>query len=244
MNEDLANMRCKPIRHINFAQYFEEIQYNGKILNDSERKDFIAEINKTIAHYSEGLPILYDALENSKDKQDEYHIIDHTVVSILQFVLICMIDSMVVSKYFVLADGDYDQRFMRGKLKVIINEGYKRLYGFEKNTWKNSMWNSLKPILTSFSEDIVIQYQKLTLLLDKHIKSSSWWKDDRDYETHFDTENLYVSRQEEIIESKVMIDSLRFFNTFRAVNDFLWNMHTCIYNRLVLAYQRGEIKEE
>ena len=243
MNEDLANMRCKPIRHINFAQYFKEIQYNGKVLTDAERKDFIVEVNETIALYSEGLPIMYDALENSKDKQDEYHKIDHTVVSILQFVLISMIDSMVVSKYFILADGDYDQRFMRGKLKVIINEGYKKLYGYEKNTHKDSMWNSLMSKLHRFPQEINIQYQELNMFLDKHIKSSSWWKDDRDYETHFDTENLYVSRQEEVIESKVMIDSLRFFNTFRAVNDFLWNMHTCIYNRLVLSYQKGEITE-
>lgn len=243
MNEDLANMRCKPIRTYNYAQYFEDIQYNGKILTDDDRKDFVAVIDETIAHYSEGLPIMYDALENCKDRHDDYHDIDHAVVSILQFVLISMIDSMVVSKYFILADADYDQRFMRGKLKVIINEGYKRLYGFEKNTRNKAMWNALKPILNYFPKYINLQYQELTLLLDKHIKSSSWWKDDRDYETHFDTENLYVSRQKEIIESKVMIDSLRFFNTFRAVNDFLWNMHTCIFNSLVLSYQKGEITE-
>lgn len=243
MNEDLANMRCKPIRNYNYAPYFEDIKYNGKILTDDERKDFVADINDSIADYSKGLPIIYDALENCKDKHDEYHDIDHTVVSILQFVLITMIDSMIVSKYFILADGDYDQRFMRGKLKVIINEGYKRLYGFENNTRKNAMWNSLKPILNYFPQEIELQYQELNMLLDKHIKSSSWWKDDRNYEIHFDTENLYVSCQEEIIESKVMIDSLRFFNTFRAVNDFLWNMHTCIYNSLVLSYQNSEITE-
>ena len=243
MNEDLANMRCKPIRDYHFAQYFEEIQYNGKVLTDAERGDFVAVINETITEYSKGLPPIYEVLENCKDKHDEYHVIDHSVATILQFVLISMIDSMVVSKYFILADGDYDQRFMRGKLKVIINEGYKKLYGYEKNTHKDSMWNSLMPILHRFPKEIDIQYQELNMLLDKHIMSSSWWRDDRNYETHFDTENLYVSRQEEVIESKVMIDSLRFFNTFRAVNDFLWNMHTCIYNRLVLSYQKGEITE-
>lgn len=243
MNEDLANMQCKPIRDYNFSSYFEEIQHNGKTLIGAERKNHVAMIDETIAQYSDGLPLMYQALEDSKDKHDEYHEVDSTVVSMLQFVLISMIDSMVISKYFLLADGDYERRFMRGKLKVIINEGYKRLYGFNEKTHKKSLWNGLSPILSHFPKEINLQYQELTFLIDKHVNSSSWWKEDRDLETHMETEKLYVSRQEEVIESKVMIDSIRFFKTFLAVNDFLWNMHTCIYNHLVLSYQKGEITE-
>lgn len=176
MNEDLANIQFKPIRDYKYASFFKEIQYNGKTLSESERKEFVTVIDETIAHYSSGLPLLFSTLESNKDKDDEYHVFYRTVVSVMQFVLITMIDSMVASKYFILADGDYDRRFMRGKLWVIINEGFKKLYGFEKTTHKKSMWDSLLPVLNHFPEEINLQYQELTFLLEKHANSSSWWK--------------------------------------------------------------------
>ena len=149
-----------------------------------------------------------DILEDTKERHDEYHKIDRIVVSVCLFVLITMIDSMVAGKYFILADRDYDRRFMRGKLFVILNEGFKKLYGFNEQS---------------------------------HI--SSWWKDERNYETHLDTEKLYKSRQEEIIESKVMMDSLKLFNTLLAVSHFLENVHACLLNFLVRKYRRGELSE-
>lgn len=123
MNEDLANIQYSPILDYRYAHFFEELQYNGMTLSDAERKEFVAVIDETIAQYSEGLPMMHDTLESIKDQHDDYHEIDRIVVSVMQFVLITMIDSMVASKYFILADGDYDRRFMRGKLMVILNEG-------------------------------------------------------------------------------------------------------------------------
>lgn len=128
------------------------------------------------------------------------------------FVLMTMIDSMVASKYFILADKDYDRRFMRGKLFVILNEEFKKLYGFNENGHKKSEWNKLRPLMKYFPEVIHNQYQELTDLLERHTKSSSWWKEERNLETHLDMEKLYKSRQEEVIESKVMIDSLKLFH--------------------------------
>jgi hypothetical protein len=236
MNEDLANIQYSPIRDYKYSQWFEEIQYNGKTLSDAERKEFVEVIDETIAQYSEGLPMMYDTLESTRDQHDEYHEIDRTVVSVMQFVLITMIDSMVASKFFILADGDYDRRFMRGKLMVILNEGFKRLYGFDDKTHKKSEWDRLLPLLGHFPEVINRQYQELTFHLEKHAKSSSWWKEERNLETHMDTEKLYVSRQEEIIESKVMMDSMKLFNTLLAVNSFLTNVHACLFNYLVTKY--------
>jgi hypothetical protein len=218
MNEDLANIQYSPIRDYKYSRWFEEVQYNGKTLSDAERKEFVARIDETITKYSEGLPMIYDSLESTKDKHDEYHKIERTVVSVMQFVLITMIDSMVASKYFILADGDYDRRFMRGKLMVILNEGFKRLYGFDERTYKKSEWDRLLPLMGRFPEVINRQYQELTFHLEKHAKSSSWWKEERNLETHMDTEKLYVSRQEEIIESKVMMDSMKLFNTLLVEN--------------------------
>lgn len=69
-------------------------------------------INETIAFFSEGLPMMSDILDDIQNLEDEYHRVDRTVVSVMLFVLMTMIDSMVASKYFILADKDYDRRFM------------------------------------------------------------------------------------------------------------------------------------
>ena len=244
MLEDPANIQYSPIWDYKYEQWFKEVQYNGKVLSDAERKAFVNEIDKTIALYSEGLPKLYDLLESTRDQHDDFHEIERTVISVIQFVIITMIDSMVAGKYFILADGDYDRRFMRGKLMVILNEGFKRLYGFDEKTHNNSEWNRLKPLMDRFPVVINHQYLELTNLLEKHARSSSWWREERNLETHMDTEKMYVSRQEEIIESKVMMDSSKLFKTLLAVNHFLSNVHTCLYNFLVGKYKRGELKDE
>lgn len=243
MNEELANIQYAQIIEYKYAQWFKEVQYNGKTLSESERKEFISVIDDTIAQYSEGLLLMTSILEDTKEQYDEYHEIDRTVVSVYLFVLFTMIDSMVAGKYFILADRDYDRRFMRGKLFVILNEGFKKLYGFNMKSHKKSEWNRLQLIMKHFPEVINRQYQELTSLLEKQSQTSSWWKDERNYEIHLDTEKLYKSRQEEIIESKVMMDSLKLFNTLMAVSNFLGNVHACLFNFLVGKYRRGELSE-
>ena len=233
MNEEFADIQYAQIREYKYAQWFNEVQYNGKTLSESERREFISIIDSTIAQYSEGLPLMTDILEDTKERHDEYHKIDRIVVSVCLFVLITMIDSMVAGKYFILADRDYDRRFMRGKLFVILNEGFKKLYGFNEQSHKKSEWNKLLPIMKYFPEVINRQYQDLTYLLENQSHISSWWKDERNYETHLDTEKLHKSRQEEIVESKVMMDSLKLFNTLMAVSNFLGNVHACLFNFLV-----------
>lgn len=240
MNDDLANIQFKPVWNYNYSQWFQEVQYNDKTLSDAERRDFVAYLDQTIEQHSEGIPLMREALENAKDQHDEYHELERAVVSIMFFVLITMIDSLVASKYFLLADKDYDRRFMRGKLMVILNEGFKRLYGFGTN---KSEWAKLKPWMTHFPEAIQGQYHELSLLLNNDVQAS-WWKNERDYEVHLDVENLYSSRQEEVIESKVMMDMMKLFRRLQAVNEFLSNVHTCLFNYLVGKYKRGELLEE
>lgn len=243
MNEDLANIQYSLVQNFKYAHFFEEVQYNGKTLSDVERKKTVTVIDETIAQFSEGLPIMHNILESIKDQHGDYHETERTVVSVMQFVLITMIDSMVASKYFLLADRDYDRRFMRGKLMVILNEGFKRLYGFDEKTHRKSEWDRLLPLLNHFPEEINHQYQELTFLLERHANSSSWWRKERNVETHFLTEELYVSRQEDIIESKVMMDSMKLFGTLLAVNQYLSIFHSCMYNFQVDIYKRGGIKE-
>ena len=241
---DLANMDYLPIWNYKYAQWFQEVRYNGKTLSGKERQEFVSIIDETIAQYSEGLPLMYETLEENREKHDEYHELERTLSSIWLFVLFTMIDSMVASKYFILADKDYDRRFMRGKLLVILNEGFKKLYGFNRKNKKQTEWERLQQLMKFFPHEINRQFRELTELLDELSKTSSWWKNERDCETHLDAELLYKSRLEEVIESKVMMDTMKLFQALLAVNSFLTNAHTCLFNFLIAKYREGELKEE
>lgn len=243
MSNELDHIQYSPIRNYRYEQWFQEVQHNGKEVNAAERVEFAKMVDEDVAHYSVGLQMVKGLLEENKNKHDEFHNAYNVVLSILQFVLITMADSMVITKYFVLADNDHDRRFMRGKMKVILNEGFKKLYGFNKGK-KKSEWIRLSPILKYFPEDIQQQYQHLTSLLESHSKSSSWWCDERDAETHLNAEELYTSRCENIIESKVMMESFKLFDTLFAVDCFLTNMLACFNNTLIDMYRRGELKDE
>lgn len=239
----MENVQYSPIRNYRYEQFFQEVQYNGKELNDDERKEFLKKVDNCISQHIEGLSLTKDILDSIKDLHDEFHEIQRTIVSVSQFCLITMIDSMVLGKYLIMANQDYDRRLMRGKLKVVLNEGFKKLYGFNDKNRENSEWIKLASILKYFPEEINHQYKYLSSLLEGHSKSSSWWKDERDVETHLDTQKLYNSRCEDIIESKVMMESLKLYNTLFAVNNFLFNMHSCINNFLIDKFNRGELKE-
>lgn len=244
MNDDWGNIHYSPIQDYQYEHWFREVQYNGKGLNDAQREEYLKREDEFISQHIEGLPLMKKILDSIKDKHDEFHEIQRTIVSVSQFCLITMIDSMVLGKYFILANKDYDRRLMRGKLRVVLNEGFKKLYGFNDNNRGNSKWKKLASVLKYFPEEINHQYNHLSSLLEEHSKSSSWWRDERDIETHLDTEKLYDSRCEDIIESKVMMESLKLYNTLFAVNAFLTNMHACFYNTILDKYKRGELSEE
>ena len=243
MTNEFDDIQYAQIWNHNYERWFREVRYNGRELNEDERREFLQVVDETISTYSEGLPLLKETLEQIKDLHDIFHETYKVVISVLQFNMITMIDSMVISKYFILADKDYDKRFMRGKMMVILNEGFKNLYGFDEKSHKKSEWNRLSPILKYFPEDIQNQYKQLSSLLEKHDKTSSWWRDERNVETHLDTEKLYASRCEDLVESKVMMDSRKLFSTLYAVTFFLKNMHACLLNFLVRKYQLGKSKE-
>ena len=244
MVESFNSLTYSPIRDYRYAQWFHEIEYNGKTLNEDERKEFVSVIDETVSVFTSGLPLLKEELERTESFQDDYHRICRVVYSVSLFVVMTMSDCMVAGKYFILAENDYDKRFMRGKMKVILNEGFKKLYGYIEKNKKVSEWFRLLDYMKFFPEVINRQYQDLTFLLEKESKASSWWKDERDYETHIEAEKLYASRMEEIEESKEMMETLRLYDALFAVNHFLTNAHACLRNYLVEKYRRGEIKVE
>lgn len=188
---------------------------------------------------------MQDVLNHFNNPNNELHNDLRTIVSAMLFVLTTRTDIMEATKYFIIANKDYDRRFMRGKLRVILNEGFKRLYGFKENKRKDTEWYKLMPILDHFPEEVRRQYQELTKLINNQSEESTWWKEERDLETHLqDSLKLYHSRQEEIIESKVAIESMKLYCTLMAVSEFLENLYTYIFNYLVGMYQRGELRNE
>lgn len=243
MYDDLNNLQYSLVWDYKYDRWFQDYHFQDKTLSSKEREEFITVINETVEQFSEGLPFFHNELERIKDFHDEYHELDRVILTVSQFVLITMIDCMVASKYFLLADRNYDKRFMRGKLMVIINEGFKKLYGFEEKTKKESKWNRLSPYMKHFSNQINQQYIVLTTLLEKHARSSSWWKEVRDLETHLDADKLYVSREKEIKDGSLMMESLKLFDTLFAVNHFLANLNACLTNYLLDKYHKGELTE-
>ena len=242
MNEYLSNLQYFSIFDYNYSEWFEEFRFEGRMLSDKERTGLVAAIDEDIDLYTAGFPSIYEEIENSKGYNGAFFELDRTVSSTILFVLMTMIDSMVAVKYFVLADRDYERRFLRGKLFIILNEGFKKLFGFEENTYKKSEWHRLSLQMQYFPDEIQQQFQKLTTLLEKHSKTSSWWRDERNAETHLLIEQLYASRQKEIIDGEVLMDLVKLYNTLRAVSQFLFNAHACVTNSLISEYQnmRGE----
>ena len=106
------------------------------------------------------------------------------------------------------------------------------------------MWGRLEPTMKHFPSIINEQYHELTLLLEEQSKKSTWWKEERDYETHLHAERLYVARMEELNEGKVIIESLKLFDILLAVNEFLTNLHGGLKNYLLDKYKKGELKAE
>ena len=242
--EDLSFRTYSPVLNYRHDRWFQSVEYNGRTLNDEERNEFVKVIDETVSTFTSGLPLLTEELKRTEDLKDDYHNICRVVYSVSLFVVMTMCDCMVAGKYFILADTDYDKRFMRGKMKVILNEGFKKLYGYKEVNKKKSEWFRLLDLMKFFPEIINRQYQDLTYQLENQSRISSWWKDERGYETHIDSERLYDSRMVEIEESKEMMETLRLYDALLAVNHFLTNAHACLRNYLVEMYRRGEIKEE
>ncbi len=191
---------------------------------------------------------MYNRMKEIENEEGPFYEIERTINSVSLFITMTMADCLVASKYFLLADTDYERRYMRGKLKIILNEGFKRLYGFmgNKNRKKDDLpeWFRLQHVMDYFPQVIRKQYMELTSLLEIQSRKSTWWKEERNLEVHLDAMKLYESRNIEIIESKVMIETLDLFDSLDAVDNFLENANACVVNYLKQKYLRGELSTE
>ena len=142
-------------------------------------------------------------------------------------------DCVTLIKHFVLSSNSYDKSLFRGKLKILLNEGFKNLYGFNDKQQKKSYYIKLGEIIKYFPG---FQSEYNSILLDlKHLsEQSSWWKDERNIEVHLDMSQLYKTRHEEINESKVAMESHLLIDLLVQINRLMGRMHQAYLNHMMM----------
>ncbi len=231
---DLNNLPTFRIYNYHFDAFFEKVQPNGIQLNEVQRRELVQMIDSDVAINESFINLIIGNLKELDDNDEsEYRTIDQVILKAWLFVSQTTADCMVACKYFMLADKEYDRRYMRGKLKVILNEGIKKLVGFKADKKEGKVWTSISEIMKHFPGAVFQQqFAELDRRLKECVERSSWWKTERDAETHLDSMAIVLTRHEDLDESTVMIESLQLIGAIDAVNHFLQNLHAGLTNWL------------
>ena len=140
-------------------------------------------------------------------------------MSVCLFLSYAFADCVVLTKLFVNTSVAYEKSLLRGKLKVHLNECFKKLYGFTNQSKKVSYAAKLKEVMPHFHGPDR-EFARILDDLEEISKRDSWWKEVRCAEVHMDVPILYESRHEEINESQVVMETMRlipFINRFNAL---------------------------
>lgn len=219
-----------------------ELTYNNRILSEQERAEFCKESDKYINEFSECIEgICQLAKEVQESENSDYNKITNTIINIGIFTSYSFCDCIVLIKLFVRATNPYEKSFLRGKLKVQLNECFKKLYGFNAKGYKDSYCAQLEDIITMFP-GFRNEFDELLSDLEL-ISKDSWWKDERDAEVHIDAAKLYELRHEEINESKVAMEAGQLTDLFNRFNHLTAEMHRVYLNHITEQFvkERGII---
>ena len=197
----------------------QELQYNNKILSQEERVKFNDLADEMIATFSESIDGMYKISREYTDMNNIHHRVSKIMCDVSVFVSYAFADCVVLTKLFVNTSVAYEKSLLRGKLKVHLNECFKKLYGFTKQSKKVSYAAKLKEIMPLFHGPDR-EFARILDDLEEISNRDSWWKDIRCAEVHMDVPILYESRHEEINESQVVMETMRlipFINRFNAL---------------------------
>ena len=209
------------------------IYYNNKVLSAQEREAFRIMSEEAIRDFSESIEGFYELSQEFKPSQNkEYDKITKTVLDVGIFTSYTFCDCVALLKHFVLSSNTYDKSLFRGKLKVLLNEGFKRLYGFNDKQREKSYYIKLGEIINHFP-DFNLEYNSIQLRLKQLSEQSTWWKDERNIEVHLDMTQLYKSRHEEIIESKVAMEAHLLIDLLVQINKLMGRMHQAYINYMM-----------
>ena len=221
-----------------------KITYNNSVLNNDERKKWVEDINSQLAEYEEGLRLIIQAQKEGnhlKDENPDLYSWISKLYSALKYVTIMYGDIIVMHKYYLSTSNEYEKKLFRGKTKVLLNEGFKKLYGFPDNKHKNkkhnTTWQVIETILQSISHSkIHDEYTSLSKELEKLSTSFDWWKNERNLEVHLDPDKLLESRMEELNESKYMMESYEFIILLNKVKKLLFEIYTAYHSFAISHY--------
>lgn len=206
------------------------IYYNNKVLSAQEREEFRIRAEETIEIFTESIDGFCELYQEYKPSQNKAHDkITKTVLDVGIFTCYTYCDCTVLLKHFILSTDLYEKRLFRGKLKVLLNEGLKSLYGFNDKQRKKSYYIKLGEIMNYFP-GFQSEYDSILLKLKQLSEQSSWWKDERNIEVHLDMSQLYKSRHEEINESKVAMEAQLLMGLLVQINKLMGRMHQAYIN--------------
>ena len=209
------------------------IYYNNKVLSAQEREEFRIMSEETIRDFSESIEGFYELSQEFKPSQNKDHDkISKTVLDVGIFTSYTFCDCVALLKHFVLSSNAYDKSLFRGKLKVLLNEGFKSLYGFNDKQRKRSYYIKLGEIMNYFP-GFQLEYDSILLKLKQLSEQSTWWKDERNTEVHLDMSQLYKTRHEEINESKVAMESQLLIDLLVQINKLMGRMHQTYLNYIM-----------
>ena len=210
------------------------IYYNNKVLSAQEREEFRIMSEETIRDFSETIEGFYELSQEFKPSPNKDHYkITKTVLDVGIFTSYTFCDCVALLKHFVLSSNAYDKSLFRGKLKVLLNEGFKSLYGFNDKQRKRSYYIKLGEIMNYFP-GFQLEYDSILLKLKQLSEQSTWWKDERNTEVHLDMSQLYKTRHEEINESKVAMESQLLIGLLVQINKLMGRMHQAYIDYMIM----------
>ena len=210
------------------------IYYNNKVLSAQEREEFRIRSDEAINVFAESIDGFYELNREHKPSQNKAHDkITKTVLDVGIFTSYTFCDCVALLKHFVLSSNTYDKSLFRGKLKVLLNEGFKNLYGFNDKQREKSYYIKLGEIINHFP-GFKSEYNSILLKLKQLSEQSAWWKDERNIEVHLDMTQLYKSRHEEINESKVAMEAHLLIDLLVQINKLMGRMHQAYINYMMM----------
>lgn len=210
------------------------IYYNNKVLSAQGREEFRIRAEETIEIFTESIDGFCELYQEYKPSQNKVHDkITKTVLDVGIFTCYTYCDCTVLLKHFILSTDLYEKRLFRGKLKVVLNEGFKSLYGFNDKQRKRSYYIKLGEIMNYFP-GFQLEYDSILLKLKQLSEQSTWWKDERNTEVHLDMSQLYKTRHEEINESKVAMESQLLMGLLVQINKLMGRMHQAYIDYMVM----------
>ena len=210
------------------------IYYNNKVLSAQEREEFRIRSDEAIDVFAESIDGFYELNREHKPSQNKAHDkITKTVLDVGIFTSYTFCDCVALLKHFVLSSNTYDKSLFRGKLKVLLNEGFKNLYGFNDKQREKSYYIKLGEIINHFP-GFKSEYNSILLKLKQLSEQSAWWKDERNIEVHLDMTQLYKSRHEEINESKVAMEAHLLIDLLIQINKLMGRMHQAYIDYMIM----------